>query len=725
MTEATAATTSEPRFALTGSAQNGAAETAPGARIELLGPLEIVVRSPAADFEERRAAMRDDDWALLALLSLSPGSRKAQRDLLVSLWPRRRFDKLLRGDDPDDHARDLTIDNGGGLEEIERGLQQLRNSATRLRHFLNSLGAPGDPVPADRSMPNEPASGSYRLELPSWLRIDAVDFVQLLSKRDRSDDDRLAAIRLVRGPVLQGLGHDGLKWPRSQVSRRVELALRMLLPDQDCIRLTREIVKYGAFERLEIQLRRVNVLLPGDSPTGASTDLHHDDLPFIDGSRVSVVAQATLRDLLIAWTASAAVRTPVENVIATTLPAQWGDVDSMRLDFLIFACDREPEPERDPVGGWPCLRYRLSDREIDDLREYVETEPRAYAILAVPRHPNESAAQLMDRAPHDRFQFFALDVVQYYRTRSEDDLLFPTANRLNLALFSLVWAARWVEDFFSPLAADPVRKLLDENIALVFNREPHLPTIMERGWDPLVRELPGARGYLDPEQYRRVAFRLGMGSAMQLINGQMLGSSRLTSVRTYCPEALYGTANLWLFSRTYHQFMGTTAQIQHGRRNFYNQRLLPVARDLAEGSRLYATSLWHVVLFYRMLRAEVRIVQKPAVLGAQDHGYYGGGIGQFQWIELDDDGGAWVEDQHDPSVQAEHLAFLNDNQDNVMVGPEMSEVDFAALCRMPLEQLRLATDRPKLLFPPEDEFIEHPSALWSRLVAPVRLRGIG
>lgn len=245
----------------------------------------------------------------------------------------------------------------------------------------------------------------------------------------------------------------------------------------------------------------------------------------------------------------------------------------MRVYFIVLACTKPPTPEPDPVTGGPCIAYDLTPREDDEFRDFISTQPRAYFVLGVPELTVSTAAQMLDRAPVERFRWLAIDAVQYYEAQdASTHLRFPTQNVFNLAMFSLTWAARWVEEFFSPLNASPVvaHSLLANQRALVFNERPDLKAIREAGWDLLVRDLPSVRGDLDDDLFRKVNFRLGLGSAMQLINDQLRTSS-LDQVRTYCPEALFGTVNLWLFSRTYHDFMTTTRDIAHAHTDF-NQR---------------------------------------------------------------------------------------------------------------------------------------------------------
>lgn len=702
-------------------------------QIRLLGSREIEGAPDSDAYIDRLARLRDDDWALFVALALSYNKYVDYRELLQTIWPERRYDKLLKGEDAEDHAVELSGEHQ--LEAITDGLEQLRNCVSRLRKYLEAAGAPNDCIARQRAKPQQPTSGAYRLNLRDSLQVDLVQFATLLA--EGKDESRVTALGLFSGPLLEdSSSSQGIRQLRSRLRGRVSTVVEVLLPgvaEAKVATYVEDIVVHGDCLRIRAHLARLR--LPGDYAFTSGEPV--DDLPLgLESSAVSEVAQTTFRDLVTAWinspadsAAPATVEIPVNHVVATTLPAQWGDVDSIRLNFLVFAAD-PGSPETDLETGEMCFRYRLTEREVKTLREYVDTGPRAYFVLAVPKRDRSTTAELLYLAPIERFDFYTVDLVQYYRAHQQDDLLIPVQNKLNLALFSLIWAARWVEDFFAPLWMPTVvgRKPLRETIDLVFNTKPDLDAIRLRGWDSLVRNLPDAREYIDGELYRRASFRIGMGSAMQLINEQMTSAvarGRLTAVRTYCPEALYGTANLWLFSRTYHQFMDTTADFQKGRPEFVNQRLLPAAQDLKEGSLLYAATLWHVVMLYRLRRARVSIVAMPREGGHEDHGFYEGkGIGDFMWIALDERTGAWVQDQAKASVQSDHEEYINEHERNVLAGPELSDTDYAGQCGMVIDDLTLHPRAPSLLFPSNDAFLETPLQLWSPLAQSARAKGL-
>jgi hypothetical protein len=699
--------------------------------IYLFGAREVLGAPDTDAYRYRLSELRDDDWQLFAALALNHKRFVPCGELLQALWPERAFDRVLTGEDPDDHAAELPLVLR--KERVEAGLKLLRNCVTRLRHFLRQAGVADEPIATRRADKSVLAGGAYRLDVGSNVSVDVASFVRLLS--DGSTQGRLDALDLVRGPMLDDCSlTPGLRVVRSTLRSRVKGTIEELLPGAAPDKIAsyvEDIVLHGNASRVRAHL--LGLQRPARGAFVAPSLV--DELPLgLESTAMSEMAQSTFKDLVTAWINSptdtsgpVSVDIPVSHVVATTLPAQWGDMDSIRLNFLVFAADSHI-PETDLETGELCFRYRLSELEAKTLREYVDTNPRAYFVLAVPKQPQARTARLILSAVEERFHFYAVDLVQYYRTHVQDDVLVPHQNRVNLALFSLIWAARWVEDFFGPLSLKAVRerKPLQETIDLVFSESPNLDAIRVRGWDALVKNVPDARGYVDPEVHRRVEFRVGMGAAMQLINDQMQASvekGHLYAVRTYCPEALYGTANLWLFSRTYHQFMDTTARFQQRRKDFDNQRLLPAAQDLTDGSLLYAATLWHVVMLYRMRQARVSVVAMPAEAGQEDHGFYGGGIGDFMWIALDERTGGWRKDQAKASAQLENEEFINENERNVLAGSELSQKDYSTECGMSGDDLRLEAKPPTLLFPPDDAFVETPLQLWSSTASPWRLKG--
>ncbi|MGI8413715.1 MAG: hypothetical protein ACR2QA_14755 [Solirubrobacteraceae bacterium] len=670
--------------------------------------------------------MRPVDWRLLAVLALSKSHSASFRDLLERLWPDRQYHKLL-----DDDADDLDVEHLASRERIiQPGLNDLYNSASRLRNFLRAAAGmtEDDPDPLPRKMNDAFAAGGYRLVLPGTITVDAVDFVSLV--KEGTDEARLAAIRLVQGRVLDLDDHPAPQYLRNELTKTVKNVARMLLPAASealLERIAREVVLEG--DMLTLEGHRLG-LYHGHR---VGPDTHPADhlLPHrIESSSLSDVAQTTFRDLVRNWAGGAAVTTPADNVVIASLPSQWGDAVPIRLTFLLFTSDTAPTIEADRDGA-RCRRHVLSARELRELTEYVTATPapHAYFVLAVPRTVTATETQLLDGGITERFTFYATDAAQALQRASEDNALeFPEQNTMNLAVFSLLWASRWVQNFFDPLHELPVirNKLLSGHINLVFNKQPPLEEIKRRGWGPLVDDLPRMRGEFDKELFNKVSFRLGMGSAMQLINKQMIDAGRsLTDVRTYCPEALFGTAALWLFSRFYHQFMGTTRDFQRARTGFVNQRLLPILTDPTSLPRMFAATLWHVVLTYRVLEAEVRIVAKPPEGGEADHGYYGGGIGKFQWIALTENGPSWVREQESRAIQREHRVFIHDATNETIVGPETSAEGFAAISGItPTDQLNLGRLKPKWLFPLENQFIEHPTSLWSPRIVSASNQGI-
>ena len=72
-------------------------------------------------------------------------------------------------------------------------------------------------------------------------------------------------------------------------------------------------------------------------------------------------------------------------------------------------------------------------------------------------------------------------------------------------------------------------------------------------------------------------------------------ASTIDQIRAYCPESLYGTSNLWLFSGSYHDFMVLNREFYDGMPGFFSERMLPIpASSLAKSPRLLRVVLWLV-----------------------------------------------------------------------------------------------------------------------------------
>ncbi|NUW37164.1 hypothetical protein HTZ77_38040 [Nonomuraea sp. SMC257] len=370
----------------------------------------------------------------------------------------------------------------------------------------------------------------------------------------------------------------------------------------------------------------------------------------------------------------------------------------------------------------PALKFRMKFKDLQALRDASLSGSTFMLALAVQKNPQQVPNDLLLVAPPDRFAWYGLNLAEYFRRtewqRHGGTLYIPLQNSLNLATFSLLWSALWVSKFFGRLSSPEVlgAPKLREVIPRVFDRRESLRLSPTGSWDFLLTELPRFQPELDPPVFRDVNFRLGLAGALSIIRKRMYEAAGcLDVVRNYCPESLYGTANLWLFSTAYHHFMSATGEIGAGRHDFVSQRLLPLPEyEISDTSRMLLSILWHVVLRYRALGTEVQLVAKPSKGAGEDYSYYGGGIGYFPWITLADDQVQWMVEMGATRNMADNLDFLNEQAQNRQLGSAQTVADAARLFQMPKSELELPDECPHLFFPQENMFLRYPTELFRR-----------
>ncbi len=279
----------------------------------------------------------------------------------------------------------------------------------------------------------------------------------------------------------------------------------------------------------------------------------------------------------------------------------------------------------------------------------------------------------------------------------------------------MLWASRWVETFYSPLSLPELSEVpeLVQQIKTVYTKVPNRAHILDMGWKALTTDLAKARVHVDDATFWRVSFGTGLGLAMQLVCGQLedpkLGGQ--TEIRTYTPEALYGTVSMWMFSRSYHQFMHLARQETLGDSLAVNEQLMPLkGDDPALSTRLHRAALWHVMVLYRMCGVDIRIIAEPAERSGADRAHYGKNIGYYQWASLDADSADWVIDQHETTVQDEHHQFFLDHADDALADSRTPEAGFETLSQLVDGSLTLEQAKPRWLLPAEDDFVEHPGS---------------
>ncbi|GHH67348.1 hypothetical protein GCM10017673_14200 [Streptosporangium violaceochromogenes] len=401
------------------------------------------------------------------------------------------------------------------------------------------------------------------------------------------------------------------------------------------------------------------------------------------------------------------------------VPSLWAQADSIPLNWQVKATDRFLVAQDSPLG-YPCIRYEMRRHDLESLHEFSTSNSSLFLALAIQRNPQQVPNDLLLVPPPERFTWYALNLTEYFRRvewRQLGRALFiPMQNRLNLATFSLLWSALWVDRFFGVLAGPDLMSAprLRATIPRVFDRRESLLLTPTGDWDFLFKELPRHQPELDPPMFRKVNFRLGLAGALSIIRKRMYDAAdRLDVVRNYCPESLYGTANLWLFSSAYHHFMSTTGEIAGERTDFVSQRLLPLPEDeIRETPRILLSTLWHVVLLYRALGTDVHLVTKPAQNAGDDYSYYGGGIGYFPWITLDGDQAEWMIEMETTRSMSDNLDFINDQAREKQLGAAHTVADAARLFNVPKNELALPRACPHLFFPMESIFVRYPRELF-------------
>ncbi|MER5264301.1 hypothetical protein ABTZ99_19725 [Actinosynnema sp. NPDC002837] len=411
------------------------------------------------------------------------------------------------------------------------------------------------------------------------------------------------------------------------------------------------------------------------------------------------------------------------------IPSLWSVADQVELKWQVKSTSRDKvnEVEQSPLGC-AALRLELGRKSIEGLYA-ASTAGQLLLALAVQRDVSVPAYDLMYLPPSDRFDWYVLDMGEYFRAtrwRNHPDVLYvPTQNKLNLATFSLLWSAHWVNNFFRVLATPQLLAVpeLVQDINTVFHERDSLHLVRDFGWSFLQKRLPRYRGEFDEDEFAKINFRTGLAGALGIIRERLYdASSYIDVVRNYCPESLYGTANLWLFSTCYHHFMKATMDIGGGRPDFFSERLLPLPDvDIRLVPRIHLVALWHVILRYRHLGTEVRLVTPPKDGAGEDYSFYGGGIGYFPWISLAGDGANWEIEIGSTRSMVDNIDFLESRARETQFSLDQGgRAEVARLFGVRESDLLLPSRMPTLMFPRENLFLRYPVELFdpdSRLIS--------
>ena len=446
-----------------------------------------------------------------------------------------------------------------------------------------------------------------------------------------------------------------------------------------------------------------------------------------NADRRGEIAESTFRDLLGVWMANvepfqvAQLQPDTQRVdFRVTMPSLWSVAKPVQFHWQVKSVQHRADLQTsDSPIGCPSLRYQLSRDRLAALYETNRSTEPLLLALAMQRDPDMLAHDLLQVAPAERFDWYVVDLGEYFRQvpleASAKALHIPIQNRLNLATYSLLWSAHWVKSFFGVLnsLSFAIPQLVND-IRIVFDEDRSLDFVRSHGWDFLQRRLPSYEREFDTSDFSEINFKAGLASALAIIRERMFDAGNcIDVVRNYCPESLFGSANLWLFSTTYHHFMRTTGLLRASRRELVSERLLPLPEaDSRRVPRLLLTALWHVMQVYRALGTEVRLVDPPSANRGEDYSYYGGGIGYFPWISLADDKPTWQVDVASTRTMRDNIDFLDERLRDTRLGPICDLHEAARLIGVRAADLALPDRPPRCMFPREDTFLRHPVELF-------------
>jgi hypothetical protein len=660
--------------------------------------------------------LRSNDLPLLALLATSDDCPRLSCMSVVSPKHKTLIAQVQR-DVPISPEQYAAL--SAASEEVNQAIYRLRTILSHLagipnpifvrkaRDFRGSLSLSSEHLEIDYRQVRATLEGQPSLEAPG------------------------PAIAMIKGQILANYGSPALTPLRAAFKTDLREWLGQISKlKQKCVageidRMVSELLTKGSSSVYHKHMTGhiVPVMVNGHwqmSTAAGPIDPDAFDVPEIEQSDLSRVALDTLDSLLKSWLTDDDLVTQLgPATLLAELPSNWGQVPPMPLKIDILVSEHTPETVT--ISSADYYAVAAGRDQIAALRSSAHSSPCSYLALAVPKTHGLKREEHYDRAPPARFEWWVIDAQAYFASDEfkahSERVLIPHQNAWNLSMCALLWAAKWVQAFYSPLTLTQVTTVpaLNDQIKTVFDAKPDRAQIMATGWDSLTRVLPDARPNIEPADFWRVNFVLGLGTAMQLVCGQLTDQdhSGQTEISTYPPEALYGTISLWLFSRSYHQFMDTARQKHLGSDLKVNQRFLPLkGDDPSMSSRLHRAALWHVVVLYRTRGVDVRVIAEPPEQSHSDRALYGKPIGRYQWITLSPDGAQWDDNQQDAAGRDDYRDFFNKYGGEALVDRNTDEKRFEAFASLLPAALALSLVKPRWLFPAESRFIEHPW-LWS------------
>jgi len=434
---------------------------------------------------------------------------------------------------------------------------------------------------------------------------------------------------------------------------------------------------------------------------------------YLDG-----IAERTFKDLLASWLGpkypgpSRIDSDPQKIDITHQMPSLSRDLGNLPFKWRIIAQSQPPRETVSQILGCRCFRLDVGKSYVRDLIDLSLHTPTFYLAMAVANRPSDPS--LPDHPPADRFHWYVIDLKQYCRKLDWGDppshIDIPVHNHLNLSVFALIWGGNWVDSYLAPLRLEiggkpaAVSRLVDSFRMDIDKLGTQASTYLTEA----VPSLEAVNDVLDRDIFNSYAARLAIIGSLRGVTAMLLASNGAESIENYCPEALGGSANLWLFSRTYHEFMRVSQLVGRA-----NKRLLPVTYNNLIGlSRFFLATLHNVQILYRILGAEVHLVKALKEGGGNDYSFYSGAIGAFHWVHVDLDGHI--------ALNYNRLTARPDDRERLRVaeegrltesGPSLSRS--GAYGNLMFDDLSLGIVKPVCLFPCEDHLLEHPSELWN------------
>ena len=426
------------------------------------------------------------------------------------------------------------------------------------------------------------------------------------------------------------------------------------------------------------------------------------------------VARETFINIIQAWLDKTGTSEPFRLVhnsqiidIVIDLPSMQTGISSIQTFWQIKSSSQKLKKYLHPEFESECFHLHFPQKTISSLKETLRQHEYFYLVFA--HNPsNAQSYELYQRTPQERFEWYCVDLCQQLAGDVQQNyIVIPDCNKFNLSTFSLLWSSLWVEKFYCPQTSIEIPNLM-EIIRLTHPYKNECFLELE-DWNILSKKLSFCERELGKTEYSKIAFPIGIGYALKVINKKLYDvSSNLTTIQNYCPESLYGMANLWLFSRSYHGFMTTSGQVVTEKHSS-NIRILPLPDNPQNISGLIKACLWHIVLLYSSLNVEVRIIYRPSYDAGTDHSYYGGGIGYFPWLSLSDNGVTWMMEESVDMTNGQHRDFINEHMSNLYFDPYHSNLwEVANSFNLHTNDLLTASKCPIKLFPKQSRFIEYP-----------------